>query len=199
MDEMNTPAHLINLHMVGLVKMGTIFIICTSLLSTCAAPEVQPVEVTRIVTQMVEVTRVVEVVVTATSMPTSPTQPSAAAPSGFVVWDVQQVLDAFLAAGLEATDSRPMISDDYGLVPMLALDGIRFFIPSICSDCGGRIMSFTDAEKLQIVRDYYGQMGRFSAVLFSWVFVKDNLLVQLNGQLPEADAMKYEAALSSLK
>jgi hypothetical protein len=100
---------------------------------------------------------------------------------------------------LEATDSRPMISDDYGLVPMLSMDGIRFYIPSICSDCGGRIMSFADAEKLQIVRDYYGQMGRFSAVLFSWVFVKDNILVQLNGELPEADARKYEGALSILK
>jgi hypothetical protein len=199
MDEMNTPAHSIKLNMLGLVKMGFIFITCISLLSACAAPELQTVEVTRIVPQTVEVTRVVELVVTATPKPTSPTQPSAAAPSGFVVWDVQQVLDAFLAVGLEATDSRPMISDDYGLVPMLALDGIRFFIPSICSDCGGRIMSFADAEKLQIVRDYYGQMGRFSAILFSWVFVKENILVQLNGALPEADARKYEAALSSLQ
>jgi hypothetical protein len=199
MDEMNKPAHHINLHLVGLVKWVIIFIICASLLPACAAPAIQTVEVTHIVSHTVEVTRVVEVVVTATPIPASPIQPSAAAPSGFVVWDVQQVLDTFLAAGLEATDSRPMISDDYGLVPMLALDGIRFFIPSICSDCGGRIMSFADAEKLQIVRDYYGQMGRFSAVLFSWVFVKDNILVQLNGELPEADARKYEAALSSLK
>jgi hypothetical protein len=199
MDEMNMPGFSIRLHWLGLVKMGFIFITCLSLLSACAVPEIQTVEVTRIVPQTVEVTRVVEVVVTATTLPFSPTQPTAAAPSGFVVWDVQQVLDAFLAAGLEAADSRPMISDDYGLVPMLALDGIRFFIPSICSDCGGRIMSFADAEKLQIVCDYYGQMGRFSAVLFSWVFVKENILVQLNGELPEADARQYEAALSSLQ
>jgi hypothetical protein len=196
---MNTPAHSIKFPIFGLVKMDFIFITCIGLLYACAAPELQTVEVTRIVPQTVEVTRVVELVVTATPIPANPTQPSAATPSGFVVWDVQQVLDAFLAAGLEATDSRPMISDDYGLVPMLALDGIRFFIPSICSDCGGRIMSFADAEKLQIVRDYYGQMGRFSAVLFSWVFVKENILVQLNGELPDADARQYEAALSSLQ
>ena len=60
-------------------------------------------------------------------------------------------------------------------------------------------MSFADQERLQIVRDYYGQMGRFSAILFSWVFVKDNILLQLNGRLSEADARKYEAVLIDLK
>ena len=182
----------------SLIKIILICLVCTSLCSSCATPALQTIEVTRVVPQTIEVTRVVEVVVTATPNPPGLPQPSTLTPSGFVVWDVQQVLEAILAAGLEASDSRPMISDDYGLVPMLALEGIRFYIPSICSDCGGRIMSFADAEKLQIVRDYYGQMGRFSAVLFSWVFVKDNILVQINGELPEADAREYQAVLINL-
>jgi hypothetical protein len=36
-------------------------------------------------------------------------------------------------------------------------------------------------------------------MLFSWVFVKDNIVVQINGDLPEEQAKKYEAALNGLK
>ena len=198
---MNDPlkqSHFISFHNMSLLKRIAICIVCTSLLPSCTSPALQTIEVTRIIPQTIEVTRVVEVVVTATAMPPGSVQPATTTPSAFVMWDPQQVLDAFLADGLEASNPRSIISNDYGLVPMLAIDGIRFYLPSICSDCGGRIMSFADQEKLQIVKDYYGQMGRFSAILFSWVFVKDNILVQLNGRLSEANARKYEAVLISL-
>jgi hypothetical protein len=199
MNNIDKRANLACQHRLCRFKMMVICLLCTSLLFSCAAPAIQTVEVTRIIQQTVVVTRLIELVITATYGPPGSAQSSTLTPSPFVVWDAQQVLDAYLAAGLEVSNPRPMIADDYGLVPMLSLDGVRFYIPSICSDCGGRIMSFADAEKLQIVRDYYGQMGRFSAVLFSWVFVKDNILVQLNGQLPEANAGEYEAALRNMK
>ncbi len=60
-------------------------------------------------------------------------------------------------------------------------------------------MSFANQEDLTIVENYYAQMGRFGAVLFSWVYVKDNILVQINGELPEENAHMYQAALDSLK
>jgi hypothetical protein len=181
------------------LKVAVIFLICAVLLISCASSALQTVEVTRIVPHTVVATQLVEVIVTATTNPAAETQIAPNSTTPLITWDTQQVLDAFLSAGLEVSNPRLMISDDYGLVPMLAVEGTRFFIPSICSDCGGRIMSFADEEKLVIVRDYYGQMGRFSAVLFSWVFVKDNILVQLNGQMPEADARRYEAALNYLR
>jgi hypothetical protein len=199
MNDTHKQSHFISFTKTSLIKWIAICIVCTSLLSGCTTPALQTVEVTRIVPQTIEVTRVVEVVVTVTAIPPGSGRLATTTPSAFVVWDPQQVLDAILAAGLEAGNPRPMITDDYGLVPMLAIDGIRFFLPSICSDCGGRIMSFADQEKLQVVRDYYGQMGRFSAILFSWVFVKGNILVQINGRLSEADARKYEAILIGLK
>ena len=42
-------------------------------------------------------------------------------------------------------------------------------------------------------------MGASFAMLFSWVFVRDNILVQINGELPEAKAKQYETALRSAK
>ena len=42
-------------------------------------------------------------------------------------------------------------------------------------------------------------MGKSSALFFSWVFVKDRIVVQINGDLPEDAARKYEAALNGMK
>ncbi len=173
-------------------------LLCSIVLSSCGYPLVQTVEVTRVVPQTVVVTELLVIVETATPGAAEPTS-SSTTPQPFSKWTPQQVVEAFQSAGLEVSTPRPMTTDDYGLVPMLAVEGTRFFIPSICSDCGGRIMSFANQEDLTIVENYYAQMGRFGAVLFSWVYVKDNILVQINGELPEENAHMYQAALDSLK
>ena len=134
MNDPHKQIRLISHHKKSLVKLIVIGIICTSLLSGCTTPALQTVEVTRIIPQTVEVTRIVEVVVTTTSIPPGSVRLATTTPSAFVMWDPQQVLDAFQAAGLETSTPRLMITDDYGLVPMLAIDGIRFYLPSICAD-----------------------------------------------------------------
>lgn len=117
----------------------------------------------------------------------------------FKKWTSDQAIKAFRAAGLEAEQSRPMTKDDYGMAPMTAIEGTRFLIPSLCEDCGGRVFSFASPEDLEMTRVFYVEIGRASAWLFSWVFVKDNILVQINGDLPEDDANQYQAALDAIK
>ena len=187
--------HLLLDRRLGILLAGLI------LLSSCGAPFVRTVEVTRVVRQTVVVTELLTIVITATPVRSANTEttPLPATSIPFVLWDTQQVVDTFRLAGLEVSNPRPMTSDDYGLVPMLATQGTRFFIPTVCPDCGGRIMSFANQEDLVIVRDYYAQMTRFGAVLFSWVFVRNNILVQINGELPEESARVYEAALDNMK
>lgn len=92
-----------------------------------------------------------------------------------------------------------MTKDDYGMAPMAAVEGTHFLIPSLCSDCGGRILSFAAQPDLDMTKAYYDSLGKSSAAFFSWTFVKDNILVQINGDLPEAKARKYESALGNLK
>jgi len=91
-----------------------------------------------------------------------------------------------------------MTKDDYGMAPMTAVEGIRFLIPSLCPDCGGRVLSFASPEDLEMTKAYYVELGRASAIFFSWVFVKDNILVQINGDLPEERAKQYEVALGAI-
>jgi hypothetical protein len=165
-----------------------------------------PVEATRLVevTRDVEVTRVVEVtvpvevtrlVVAATEVPTATPSPVPAAKPAQITPD--QVVAAFKAAGLEAESIRPLTKDDYGIAPYVGT-GLRFLIPSLGEDNGGRIFSVDNPEDLQRLKRYYDEMGKASAMLFSWAFAKDNILVQINGDLPEDKARQYEAALNSL-
>jgi hypothetical protein len=91
-----------------------------------------------------------------------------------------------------------MAREDYGIAPLVATEGIRFLIPSLCEDCSGRIMVFASAEDLQTLKSYYDELGRASALLFSWTFTRGNVLVQINGDLPEEQAHAYEQALMSI-
>ena len=140
----------------------------------------------------------VTVIVTATPVPPTAT-PQATPTSVYVKWKVSQVIDVLKKAGLEVEKASNMTKDDYGLAPMSATEGIRFLVPSLCSDCGGRLYSFATADDLRLSQDYYVKLGKISAAFFSWVFVKDNVLIQIGGTLPEATARKYEAALNNMK
>lgn len=60
-------------------------------------------------------------------------------------------------------------------------------------------MSFSSQEDLDKTEAFYVQLGRESAILFSWTFKKDNILVQINGDLPEDKARQYESALNNLR
>jgi len=165
------------------------------------------VEVTRVIPQTVEVTRVVEVVVTATPQPATLTPRPTSTPeptdtpelvSAFQTWTSDQAIEAFEAATLEVEGVRPMTVDDYGPAPMTAVEGTRFLIPSLCEGCGGRVFSFASQKDLEAMEHYYVELGRATAWLFSWVFVKDNIVVQINGTLPEEQARQYEAALNAM-
>jgi hypothetical protein len=104
------------------------------------------------------------------------------------------VVASFKAAGLEAENPSAMTKDDYGPAPYVCT-GTRFLVPSIGADSGGRIFICDSTEDREALANYYNELGKSSALFFSWVFTKDNVLVQINGDLPEETARKYEAAL----
>ena len=128
---------------------------------------------------------------------TSPAPTAGATGTSFQRWKNSQVIDAFKAAGLEIEDPRPMNKPkDYGPIPMSDLEGTQFNLPSSGEGAGGHIYSFASEGYLERMVKYYADM---SADNFSWVLVKDNILVQIDGRLPEEKAKQYEAALGNLK
>ena len=191
-------------------KAFVILLISGLLLAACSPSSTQIVEITKIIPQTHEVTRivtqeivvtqivtiVVEKVVTAT---TQPQLPDSEITTSFQKWTSGDVVTAYSDAGLEIEGARPMTKDDYGLGPMVAVEGTRFLIPTLCADCGGRILIFSNPDELDLSKQYYVEMGKSCAILFSWIFVKDNILVQINGDLSEERAKQYESVLNNLE
>lgn len=104
------------------------------------------------------------------------------------------VIAAFRRAGLEAEGPTRMQPKNYGMAPYVC-KGTRFLIPSLGEDAGGRIFDCPNDADRDAIATYYREMGRKSAFMFSWVLVKGRIVVQINGDLDEEIAGKYEAAL----
>lgn len=110
------------------------------------------------------------------------------------------VLTKFRAARLEVGSASTMTPADYGLAPKVGKRGVRFLIPSLGADSGGRIVTFSNSKDMQALRDYYDKLGRASAAFFSWTFVNEDRLVllQINGEMPKAEAAKYGRVIAAL-
>jgi len=113
-------------------------------------------------------------------------------------WQSIDVVNAFLDAGLECADPQPLVVND-GTAPFIADEATRFMLPSICDGCSGRIYSFSDQSQLDQARNYYIGLGEQDPQYFSWLYVRDNILVQLNGRMPEEQARLYRQALMSMR
>ena len=104
------------------------------------------------------------------------------------------VINAFKEAGLEAQQPYKMTKDDYGMAPYVC-EGTRFLIPSLGENSGGRIFICDSNNHLDALQTYYTKLGEASAIFFSWVFTKNNILVQINGDLAENIARQYEQVI----
>ena len=117
--------------------------------------------------------------------------------TGFQKWNTGHVLTAFKIAGLDCADPRPMTKEDYGAVPMVTADALRFFLPALGGTKGGHVYTFATSAQLEQVRKYY--LNANGAARPPWIFVKDNILLQINGELDSDQAVRYLSALNLLK
>lgn len=161
-------------------------------------PVTRPVEVTRIieveVTRALEVTRIVQVEVTRVAQPVAP-RPTAPPASTLTP---EAVVAAIQAAGLEAENVHPLTREEYKLAPYVG-SGLRFLLPSRAENYGGRIFLVPDPAQRQALRSFYEEMGQASAILSSYLYERENILLQLPGDLPAELARQYEAALQAAR
>lgn len=107
---------------------------------------------------------------------------------------IDDVLLSFKEAKLEAENPIKMGVDDYGAAPYVC-EGKRFFIPSLGDDKGGRVFICNNNNDRDNLAKYYQDLGKSSALFYSWVFIKGDIVVQINGNLSEDIARKYEEAI----
>lgn len=106
----------------------------------------------------------------------------------------EDVIEAFKDAGLDVGVSRKMREIDYGFAPVVC-EGTLFYITSLGVINGGHIYICETPEDMEKLVTYYTDLSKKSSALHTWVYTKDNIVLQLNGELPEDKAKQFEAAL----
>lgn len=97
-------------------------------------------------------------------------------------------------ADLGFEEPRRMGPKDYGAAPYVC-EGVRFLIPSLGDGAGGRIFLCRNKADRDRLARYYRDIGKASALFYSWVFVKGNVVLQLNGDLEERRAKEYASSI----
>ena len=117
----------------------------------------------------------------------------------FTRWTSEEVFDAFLQADVELGSTYEMTPEDFGMTPMVSKQAHRILIPSLGEEPGGRLFIFDNQQDLDLTKSYYDDLGTSSALLFSWTIVRDNVLLQINGNMPEEQMLIYEQALYEME
>ena len=108
------------------------------------------------------------------------------------------VITAFRSAGLMAEVIQGASKDERdGLSPFMVIDTRRFRISANDEEMG-MVLSFANRYDMEQLKNYYLRLNRSLPQFGSWLFVKDNILLQINHEVPESKARAYAAVLYTL-
>jgi len=109
---------------------------------------------------------------------------------------VDATMDAFLAAGLECETPAAVAKVSESPLPKTFADAKRCVAPSVGDDHGVRVFTFDTERDLSMVKDYY---EGFTGMFGSYVYRRENVVVQTSNSMPKEVAEKYKQALESVE
>src|SRR5215207_2340359 len=105
---------------------------------------------------------------------------------------VEEVIQAF-REGLEVGETRQVDREvDRSFVPKTYKEQVSFTVPSQGERVRGWVFTFESPEDLEQVREHYEGFGELFS---SYVYVKNKVLVQISGSMPEEQAERYGEVL----
>ncbi|EJQ32448.1 hypothetical protein IEC_05460 [Bacillus toyonensis] len=108
---------------------------------------------------------------------------------------VGKVIEEFKAAGLEADNPSDLPEKEFGNTRKEAK---RILVPALGEDSGGRIFEFKNKEDLEKAKKYYDDLGNGNQMLFSHTYAKGNFLIQMNGDMEDAQFNKYKEVMNKV-
>ncbi|PHK48573.1 hypothetical protein [Staphylococcus edaphicus] len=106
---------------------------------------------------------------------------------------VKQVIQSFKDHHLHVSNVKDMDKEDFGAAPMKAKEAKIFEVEK---NKNARIMRFTSDDDLKETKQYYDELGKSSAILYSHTYVKNNYLLQMNGDIADSTFEKYKKVLN---
>lgn len=115
--------------------------------------------------------------------------------------DLDEIIDTFTDQSLVVYNPRDMTKEDFGIAPMSATSAKIFSLIETDNEDdqqNARLLTFDNLDDLRATKKYYDDLGKDSAMLFSYTAVNEDelLLMQFNGQLPQELVEKYTKAAS---
>lgn len=108
------------------------------------------------------------------------------------------VVQAFKDGGMPIASTAPMTRQDYGMAPLLATEGTHFTISTLKNGGGGRAFTFSSNDDRDKMKKYYDELGKTSAAFYSHTLTANRVLVQINGDVPDTEAKKYQDLLAKV-
>ncbi|PEP83763.1 stress protein [Bacillus toyonensis] len=108
---------------------------------------------------------------------------------------VGKVIEEFKAAGLEAENPSDLPEKEFGNTRKEAK---RILVPALGEDSGGRIFEFKNKEDLEKAKKYYDDLGNGNQLLFSHTYAKGNFLIQMNGDMEDAQFNNYKEVMDKV-
>ncbi|EJR82339.1 stress protein [Bacillus cereus] len=108
---------------------------------------------------------------------------------------VGKVIEEFKAAGLEAENPSDLPEKEFGNTRKEAK---RILVPALGENSGGRIFEFKNKEDLENAKKYYDDLGNGNQMLFSHTYAKGNFLIQMNGDMEDAQFNKYKEVMDKV-
>lgn len=120
-------------------------------------------------------------------------------PSIFIkyTWSPKDIVKVLNESGLGIEKIDAVNKIDYSSLPAKAKEAIKFTSPSVGEQGIGCILSFELKSNMEKIKKHYLEKNE-KEELYSWTFAKDNVLVVLNGMIPEEKARMFESALNKL-
>jgi hypothetical protein len=113
-------------------------------------------------------------------------------------WRAPEVIEAFREYGLQAQVMQGATKQERdGLSGIYVVETRRFRISDKENELG-MVLSFAKPDELRRMEKYYADLNRTMPQFRSWIFVQDNVLLQINHEVPEKTARAYATVLNSL-
>lgn len=108
---------------------------------------------------------------------------------------VGKVIEEFKVAEIEAEEPSDLPEKEF---ENTRKEAKRILVPALGEDSGGRIFEFKNKEDLEQAKKYYDDLGNGNQMLFSHTYAKGNLLLQMNGDMEDAEFKTYKEVMDKV-
>ncbi|UCH80179.1 MAG: hypothetical protein JSW20_10590 [Nitrospiraceae bacterium] len=114
------------------------------------------------------------------------------------MWLAREIIKSFNEKGLKLNQISDVSKDEKDMLPAEIKDGVEFSIRSDEQVWSGCVLEFDKKQDFETIQSHYLDLN-YNNELHSWSLVKDNILVIIDGAMPEQTVRQYELTLRDMK